>query len=340
MSKKHDAIFDDVLSGLPDAKPAPETKSMAGAKRFLKRSSSLADRATGETEEKTLRWIEPSEAVMWDKHNRDYALLNEENCRDLIDGIKSQGRQEFPAIVRKRSDGDAPFEVICGARRHFAISWLRANNYTQFKYLVEIRDMTDEEAFRLADIENRDRADISDYERAVDYAEAIKLYYGGKQKAMADRLEVTEAWLSRYLNLAKLPVEIVNAFYKKTDIKESHARAIKPIILKPSDKTTVLAKAKEIAALQKTASAGEIEPMDAAQVVNQLKASLKAPKPRKAKNETHYNGRGQGAGITMVKKGKKMILEVPQDLARDDLKAALQNFMDEHFSENLPTGKS
>lgn len=102
--------------------------------------------------------------------------------------------------------GDGPrFEVICGARRHFAVSWLRANNYPQFRYLVEERALTDEEAFRLADIENRDREDLSDYERAVDYAQALERYYGGRQKTMATRLEVSEAWLSRYLQLAKLP---------------------------------------------------------------------------------------------------------------------------------------
>ena len=151
---------------------------------------------------------------MWEGHNRAYGLLTPENCRDLIDSIRAQGRQEFPAIVRRREgQGEGPrYEVICGARRHFAISWLRANTYPQFRYLIELRDLTDEEAFRLADLENRDREDLSDYERARDYARALKLYYGGKQKAMAARLEVSEAWLSRYLNLAKLPEAVVAAF--------------------------------------------------------------------------------------------------------------------------------
>ena len=40
---------------------------------------------------------------------------------------------------------------------HWAITWLRANNYPDFRYLIEVRDLTDEQAFRLSDIENRDR---------------------------------------------------------------------------------------------------------------------------------------------------------------------------------------
>lgn len=161
--KKHDVVFDDVLSEL-DA-PVDPTLPRAG-KRFLKRSSSIGERLAGEREEKVLHWVDPARCRMWAQHAREYALLTAENCRDLIDGIRAQDQQEFPAVVRRLEGGDHDYEVICGARRHFAVSWLRANNYPQFGYLVEVRDLTDEEAFRLADIENRDRDDISDYERA------------------------------------------------------------------------------------------------------------------------------------------------------------------------------
>ena len=206
MSKRHDAIFDDVLKDLP----APATSDRGGA-RFLKRTNALSE--TGEREEKVLRWVDPASCMMWSRHNRAYDLLTEENCRELIDSLRSQGQQEFPAIVRRLPVGQgAEYEVICGARRHFAISWLRANNYPQFRYLIEVRDLTDEEAFRLADIENRDRADLSDYERARDYLQALGAYYGGKQKTMAARLEVSEAWLSRYLHLTRLPKAIVNVW--------------------------------------------------------------------------------------------------------------------------------
>ena len=49
MSKKHDAIFDDVLSGLDS--PAPS--SDRGGARFLKRSTSIGERMSGEMQEKT-----------------------------------------------------------------------------------------------------------------------------------------------------------------------------------------------------------------------------------------------------------------------------------------------
>lgn len=339
MTKKHDDIFDDVLSGLPKSKAAPETKAMGGA-RFLKRTSGLADRLSGNTEEKTLRWIDPSEAVMWDQHNRDYALLNEDNCADLIDGIKSQGKQEFPAIVRARAGEDGPaYEVICGARRHFAISWLRANNYPQFKYLVEIRDLTDEEAFRLADIENRDRADISDYERALDYASAIARYYGGKQKAMAERLEVTEAWLSRFLQMAKMPSEIVDAFFRKTEIKEIHARNLRALMLNPKDRQKILAEASNLREEQELARKGQGAPVDAAKVLSRLKSAIKSkPKPRATPAQT-YQRTGKDGAITFTRKGKKVQIEFAADIKRAELGAALEMMMNEHFPSKLPIGK-
>src|SRR3546814_14851812 len=100
---------------------------------------------------------------MWEGHNREYALLNEERCADLIESIKAQGRQEMPAIVRRvRDDPRYDFEVICGARRHWPISWLRSHNYPDFRFLIDVRDMTDDAAFRIADIDNRARDDMKD----------------------------------------------------------------------------------------------------------------------------------------------------------------------------------
>ncbi len=324
MSKKHDAVFDDVLSGLdtPEAQARPDR---AGA-RFLKRSTTIGDRLTGEIEEKTLKWVDPAECRMWAHHNRAYDLLTEDTCRDLIDGIKSQGRQEFPAIVRRVTDGDVhAYEVICGARRHFAVTWLRANNYPQFKYLIDVRDLTDEEAFRLADIENRDREDISDFERARDYADALDRYYGGKQKAMAERLEVSEGWLSRYLGLAKLPAEIVAAYATIRDIKELHARQLKPVLARPADREKVLAAAAELAEAR---ARGQYR--DGAQVLAALKAAAAAPKSKGQGGTLFRRGPGE-SGITVKKRGKTVTMEFDEALSRPALEAAFKNYLKARF---------
>lgn len=312
--KKHSHL-DDVLSDLD----TPGDQGRGGA-RFLSRQTRVADRLSGELEEKTLRWIDPGLARMWDRHNRAYDLLSEDNCRDLIDGIRSQGKQEFPAIVRRTGDAGVPYEVICGARRHFAVSWLRAHNFPQMRYLIEVRDLTDEEAFRLADIENRDREDISDYERAVDYLAALEHYYGGSQKDMAARLEVSPTWLSRYLQLARLPSDVVAAFASIRDIRELHARTLKPHLGRPSEAQAILAVARDLAG----------QGLDAGAVMARLKAAVAAPKAKAAPARI-YRRAPEESGVTARRKGRSVTLEFKDTLSKAALEAAFAAYLKDRF---------
>ena len=342
MSKKHDAVFDDILSGL--AAEQARTPAAAGT-RFLKRSTTIGDRLSGELEEKTLHWVDPAECRMWAGHNRAYDLLNADNCRDLIDGIRAQGRQEFPAIVRRAPGADGTsYEVICGARRHFAVSWLRANNYPQFKYLIEVRDLTDEEAFRLADIENRDREDISDFERARDYAHAVEAYYGGRQKTMAERLEVSEAWLSRYLQMARLPDAVIAAYGSIRDIRELHARQLKPLLADDAARARVLDAAMRIAAEQAAARAGQGALRDGAQVTAALRAAGAEGQgaPRADAAGTLFRRSAGESGIRARRRGKTIVMEFPEGLSAGSVEAAFGHFLNAYMGagQKLPTGKN
>jgi len=266
------------LAGLADEVVSKEgtDRSSSRSNGFAERSNALSELASGTREEKILRWVHPNTCRPWARHNRRYDLLNEKNCSDLIEGFKAQGKQEFPAIVRPLTDGsDEKFEIICGARRHWTASWLNANNYPSFQFLIEVRDLSDEEAFRLADIENRDRADLSDYERAKDYLAALDLYYGGRQDRMAERIEASSTWLSRYLDLARLPDEIVDAYANVTQIKERHARDLKPLLKEAKTRRLILACAKELS--------GDTElVLDGQQVLQRLKRAAQGKSASKA----------------------------------------------------------
>lgn len=329
MTKRHNDIFDAVLSGVPQPREDSDKKERSGA-RFLKRGNAISEKVSGLNEEKTLHWVEPDRCKMWAQHNRDYALLTENNCSDLIEGIRAQGRQEFPAIVRRIDSSDHDFEVICGARRHYAVSWLQANNYPQFKYLVEVRDLSDEQAFRLADIENRDREDISDYERAVDYAAAVKLYYGGKQKTMAQRLEVSEVWLSRYLELARLPEEVVAAFPSKRDVRELHARTLKPLLKAPKSRVMILAAADKLAQQQEQAREGRGPTVDASKVIAALKSATVGAKVQRSQATT-YRGKKNGAPVYHTMHNRKHRLEFDKSIGKDEFMAAIEAYLKAQF---------
>jgi ParB family chromosome partitioning protein len=316
MSGRHDAVFDDVLGGLDqgasDSQSEVQPKQGQGGRRFLNRSNALSDRLSGDIIEKTLLWVAPERCRMWSRHNRRYDLLNEIRCADLIESFKSQGQQEFPAIVRRiDNDPDHDYEVICGARRHWTVAWLREHNYRQFRFLIEVRNLTDEEAFRLSDIENRDHEDISDYERAMDYADAVSRYYNGRQKDMAARLEVSETWLSRYLGLAKLPKGIVEAYADITDIKERHARDLNPLLSHSDKKEAILDEAKLIGKMQRAAQQGQGKALDGAAVIARLKAAATPKRPPRRGQTIEYKSAAGARLVTARKqKGRGLILEI------------------------------
>ena len=310
MSKKHDAIFDDILGDL-DGDETPEPRASA---RFLKRSTTMAEQAQGARQEKVLRLVDPATCVMWEGHNRAYDLLTPENCADLIEGLKAQGQQEFPAIVRRLGGAGADFEVICGARRHFAVSWLRANNYPQFRYLIEERELTDEEAFRLADIENRDREDISDFERAQDYARAVDLYYGGAQKRMAERLQVSPAFLSRFLQLAKLDKRIVAAFPSIRELREVHARQLRGVMTNASSEERVLEEADALAGQE----------LPAAEVMKRLKNAGRTQRAKTARGTVFTHPLGN---VALKKSPKEHALRFSPDVPDAALRHAVEAYL-------------
>jgi ParB family chromosome partitioning protein len=223
--------------------------------------------------------VDPTECVIWERHNRQYDRLNENNCRDLIDSFISAGQQEVPAIVRRvKGRGAAKYEIIAGARRFWTVNWLRENNYPQFQYRIEVRDLTDEEAFRLANLENLDRTDISDYERAIDYKNALDLYYNGKQADMAKRLNKSESWVSRYLTLAKLPVQIANAYADWSDLKLAHAKDLLDLLNNKQTMKDVLQAATQLHAIHQDNELSGAKRISGAEVFRRLKEVAKAKK--------------------------------------------------------------
>lgn len=227
-------------SGASEALP-PLAQSMPPVGILAGREGSIWEVSSGKKITRVVRRVDPDRCRIWARHNRRYDLLSPESCADLIEGFRQQGGQEFPAVVRRVSDaGPCEYEVISGARRHWTARFLK------YEFLIEERDLTDLEAFRLSDIENRHREDLSDYERAVDYLQALNLYFDGSQKQMAMNLERSEGWLSRYLDLARLDPVIVGAVRDVREITVNQARVIKPL-LGGKTRAVVIDKAREFA---------------------------------------------------------------------------------------------
>lgn len=295
------------------------------------RQTTLANLANAES--RKMLWADPARCRLWEAHDRDYAALNEENCRDLIDGFLSEGKQKFPAIVRPSKDAEYDWEVICGARRHWTTSWLRANNHPEFLFLVEPRSLTDEEAFRLSDIENRDRQDLTDYERAVKYRKALKVYnYYTTQKDMAERMRLDEGTISRFIALAELPEEIVAAFTAR-ELRLEHARLLSPYLKQPSARHAIFARAVVLTEEQQKRGADHLPVLSGAIVVSRLLESV-TPK-RKSEVAADIRG-GNGKKLMTVKKGRGGVVEVRLMTANGGVKAEYLAAIEQLLDTVLP----
>ncbi len=337
MSGKNSGFAADLAAGIDLSSEAqPTRRSSIAANVLTGRSNRLADLASGAVVNRTHELVDPARCRMWAGHNREYGLLNEQRCEDLIESIKAQGRQEMPAIVRRVSgDPDYDFEVICGARRHWTISWLRSHNYPDFKFLIDVREIGDEEAFRLADIENRARDDLTDLERARDYLRALDAYYDGRQKTMAERLNVSESWLTRYLDLARIPGELMAAFKEPQELGVRNVIALKAL-LKPEDRRVrAFREAKRLAETQD--ESGEALPV--LDVIRALGLATDPPKrsgsPKKSGLAETVSSDG-GKPVLRIegadRKGVRITLLSRGGASREDAEKAIQHVLDQYWA--------
>jgi len=167
-------------------------------------------------------------------------------CAHLIDNIRAHG-QLVPGLVRRTPPGDpVRYEIICGARRHFAITTLGQSR----PFFAAIRPLSDEAAFAAADRENRHRTDIADLQRALDYSFALDRHYGGNQALMARAIHINPTALSRYLSLAQVPADIFAAFGHPARLTIKLARPLFPHLKNEATRHRILQTARDIATAQ------------------------------------------------------------------------------------------
>jgi ParB family chromosome partitioning protein len=205
----------------------------------------------------------------------------------LCASLRTHG-QITPGLVRPLTptpDSPHEYEIICGHRRHATILHLNSQGHEIPFFADIIDDITDEQAFRVADIDNRERADISDYLRAQTYAEALAAHYGNNQTAMAKSLNLANATVSRYLALAALPEPILKAFFVRDEIRISHAATLAPLLRDPETADIILAKAKNLASKQSIRRMNSQTPITPDTILRRLKDTAQTPAPTIARHE-------------------------------------------------------
>ncbi|MBE5075091.1 ParB/RepB/Spo0J family partition protein [Erythrobacteraceae bacterium E2-1 Yellow Sea] len=289
-------LTESLEDDIDDGESAPARSVMAS------RSEALNRLASGKVVTDRTEFVDPARCKPWRMHNRDLDHLAEESCRDLIDAFLSAKKQRIPAIVRRlRDEPDFDYEIIAGVRRWWTVQWLREHNHPEFDYLVTVQQLTDEEAFRVSDVENRSRKDITDWERAREYEAALAEFYEGSLAQMAEHLNISPSWLNRMLNVARLPEGIVEAFADRHDITVRIARDLKPLVKDAQARSRMEIEAKAIVS-EREGGALPVSGPEAAKRL--LKAATVPVKPVRTANIETLRSKG-GKDMLTVSRAKK-----------------------------------
>jgi ParB family transcriptional regulator, chromosome partitioning protein len=158
---------------------------------------------------------DPFKCRVWKLHDRFQSEITVQTCRAEIESFATSG-QIVPVLGRRLTDDpDYEIELAYGARRLFAARHLK------MPLLVQLREFSDREGLIAMDIENRQRNDISPYERGLSYKRWLHSGQFASQEEMGRALSVSPSRISRLLRLARLPAVVVNAFRTPADIREN-----------------------------------------------------------------------------------------------------------------------
>ena len=196
--------------------------------------------------------VNPFRCQMWPLHDRLEGHITEKTCRAEIESIARHG-QLVPVLGRALKDDPAhDIELIYGARRLFVARHLNK------PLAVEVREMSDREALIAMDIENRQRLDISPYERGMSYASWLRSGHFKSQDEIVRALKISPSKVSRLLKLARLPSVVVDAFRSPAEICEGWGLDLMDALDDSQRRPAVLRKARELRALQPRRSCREV----------------------------------------------------------------------------------
>ena len=135
----------------------------------------------------------------------------------LAKSIEANGQVQ-PALVRLCVDPAAPgirYEVIAGVAR-----WRSAMNAAG-DLDVQIRELTDVQAYRAMVAENEDRQNLSDYARAKRFSGALESGLFSSKAELADVARLSASNMSYLLGFASLPADVLKAV---SDLKSMSVR--------------------------------------------------------------------------------------------------------------------
>lgn len=213
-----------------------------------------------------------------------------EALSQLADSIKEHGVLQ-PLVVRPRPNG--LYQIVAGERR-----WRAARAAGLSEVPVVVRELTDEEAFEIALVENLVRADLNPIEEAQGYKTLIERFEMTQEKA-AERVGRSRSAISNSLRLLTLPPEIVEML-QRGSITAGHARpllTLEPAIAvkaaKQIEEEGLSARQAEQLARRLSKPESEPKPKAAPTLYREMELALKSSLSRRVRVVPKGKGKGE-----------------------------------------------
>ncbi len=171
--------------------------------------------------------------------------------------IASAGRNVQPIKVRPMGgkgglgvDGLQRYEIAFGHRRH------RACLELGLPVAAVVENLSDAQLFGEMERENRARADLSPWEQGMMYKRALDQGLFQSQRQLAVAVGAQSGNVSTAIQIASLPMSVVNAFRSPLDLQFRWGPLLKSLVDREPER--VLGAASELAALNPKLTAKEV----------------------------------------------------------------------------------
>lgn len=217
----------------------------------------LSTTVTDAAHKGALMKLDPSEIARTQFPNRDENGQDEAKVLELRKSIRSAGGNVEPIKVRVRpgtGEGEGNplvHECVYGHRRMDACASLG------LPVLAVVVDDMDDKALLIERIaENRGRSEYTALEQGRICLAALNAGHFRTQAALADDLGLDESQVSKALELARLPAEVLAAFVSSSELTYRDAKPLSDAV--KANRHEVVQKAKAIAAMDPRPSTKEV----------------------------------------------------------------------------------
>lgn len=212
--------------------------------------------STVETDDNGIKKIPLEEIIpKSDQPRKDF---NDEALKDLAKSIETNGVIQ-PILLRKRDD---KYEIIAGERRY------RASQIAKLKEIPAIIvDADDEDAAKLALVENIQREDLNPIEEAMAYKQLME-EFDLRQEDLANSIGKSRTYITNTVRLLKLDDRVIEHLYKG-NLTTGHGKVL--LGIKDKDEQVKLA--------EKIIATG----LNVRETESEVKKSKEKKKPKKEK---------------------------------------------------------